>query len=260
MKHPIQSAQPYGKICRFWASPLLGLLLCFSTQAHAAKFANQFIEFELPPQWGCSLEGAEWVCQNTVETKKKDAIIVLAAKLKGDQDSLDQYLTYLLAAKSFNSVQGKPVKSDPKYAKTINLNSQPWVDALHLESEIPGFYTRYLATVKQDIGVLVTYSINKTKYQQYLSDFDNMVKTLKVFRKTGGINVAPQAGNLFQNTQIPTTVGNDSVFPGAQVQGGAPEGENKAKSSKNSLPFPLPVLVLIGVGALILFFLKKKKG
>src|SRR6476661_1783933 len=192
----------------------------------AAKFANQFTEFELPPQWQCNLEGAEWVCQSTNENKKKDAIIVLAAKLKGDQDSLDQYLAYLKAAKTFTSVQGKPVKSEPKYAKTINLNGQAWIDSLHMESEIPGFYTRYLATIKQDIGVLVTYSINKAKYQQYLDDFENMVKTLKVFRKAGGINVAPQSSNLFQNAQVPAGIGTETVFPGAQVQGGA---ENKPK-------------------------------
>src|SRR6478672_2022415 len=178
-------------------------LVLGAQQSFAAKFANQFTEFELPPQWNCSLEGAEWVCQSTNESKKRDAIIVLAAKLKGDQDSLDQYLTYLKAAKTFTSVQGKPVKSDPKYAKTVNLNGQAWVDALHLESEIPGFYTRYLATVKQDIGVLVTYSINKTKYQQYLEDFDNMVKTLKVFRKPGAVNAAPQNSDIFKNAQIP---------------------------------------------------------
>src|SRR5699024_3341102 len=139
--------------------------------------------------------------------KKRDAIIVLAAKMKGDQDSLDQYLTYLKAAKTFTSVVGKAVKSDPKWAKTVNLSGQPWVDALHMESEIPGFYTRYLATIKQDIGVLVTYSVSKAKYSQYQNDFDNMIKTLKVFRKAGGINVAPASGNLFQNAQIPTSMG-----------------------------------------------------
>src|SRR5256885_434905 len=92
-------------------------LLLFPAGAQAARFTNQFIEFELPPQWQCNLEGAEWVCQNTNEAKKKDAIIVLAAKLKGDQDSLDQYLTYLKSAKTYTSVQGKTVKSEVKYAK-----------------------------------------------------------------------------------------------------------------------------------------------
>ena len=204
--------------------------------AFAAKFANQFSEFELPPQWQCNLEGAEWVCQSTNDTKKRDAIIVLAAKLKGDQDSLDQYLTYLKAAKSFTSVQGKPVKSEPKYAKTVNINGQAWVDALHMESEIPGFYTRYLATVKQDIGILITYSINKSKYQSYLEDFDHMVKTLKVFRKAGGINIAPAQSNLFQNAQIPANVGTETVFPGAT--GGQSKAEQKTNPHRFAKNFP----------------------
>ena len=221
---------------------------------YAAKFANQFAEFELPPQWQCNLEGAEWVCQNTSEDKKRDAVIVLAAKLKGDQDSLDQYLAYLKATKNFTSTTGKPVKSEPKYAKSINLNNQPWVDALHLESEIPGFYTRYLATIKQDIGILVTYSINKTKYQDYLNDFDNMVRTLKVFRKAGGINVAPQNSNLFQEAQLPKGISSDTVFPG-KIDTSIENQQNK-KSSNNYAW----LLILLGVGIVAVIVIKKRKN
>lgn len=239
------------------ASAAGAVLLLAPAPAHAAKFANQFTEFELPPQWSCNLEGAEWVCQSADESKKRDAIIVLAAKLKGDQDSLDQYLSYLKAAKTYNSVAGKPVKSEMKYAKDVNINGQAWVDALHMESEIPGFYTRYLATVKQDIGVLVTYSINKTKYQMYLNDFENMVKTLKVFRKTGGINTGPQGGNLFQQTQIPTgAVGTDTVFGGAPPIGNdAPRPVRKQSSS----PL-LPILAVVGVVAFIIWRRKQSQG
>ena len=235
---------------------VIGISMFFPKLGFCSKFANQFTEFELPPRWQCSLEGAEWVCQSTNDSKKRDAIIVLAAKLKGDQDSLDQYLTYLKAAKTFTSIQNKPVKSDPKYAKTVNLNGQAWVDALHLESEIPGFYTRYLATVKQDIGVLVTYSINKAKYQQYLEDFDNMVKTLKVFRKVGGINVAPSSGNLFQNVQSPTNVGSETVFPGIQVQGGA-DGKVGKKEDDAKI---LLLLVLVVAGAVGFIIWKRRQG
>jgi len=228
-------------------------LLAFGANAQATRFANQFTEFELPPQWQCNLEGAEWVCQSSNEAKKRDAIIVLAAKLKGDQDSLDQYLTYLKAAKTYNSVQGKPVKSDPKYAKTINLNGQAWVDSLHLESEIPGFYTRYLATVKQDIGVLVTYSINKAKYQEYLGDFETMVKTLQVFRKTGGINIQSADKNLF-DTKIPTSMTESTVFPNANPQGGGEEAPAPAPPKQDDFTLYL-VLGLAVVG----FILWKRK-
>lgn len=231
----------------FAAAVLIQIGLMMPNAGFAAKFANQFTEFELPPQWSCNLEGAEWVCQNTNETKKRDAIIVLAAKLKGDQDSLDQYLAYLKAAKTYTSVQGKAVKSEPKYAKTVNINGHAWVDALHLESEIPGFYTRYLATVKQDIGVLVTYSINKAKYQQYLADFDNMVQTLKVFRKPGpGLNAAPANTNLFQNTQIPQGVSESAVFQGVTPQGGADAPAPRPQEEDNSWLFILIGVAVVG--------------
>lgn len=226
-------------------------------ESYAAKFANQFAEFELPPQWQCSLEGAEWVCQSTNDGKKRDAIIVLAAKLKGDQDSLDQYLTYLKAAKTYTTVLGKPVKSEPKYANTVNLNGQPWVDALHLESEIPGFYTRYLATVKQDIGILVTYSINKAKYQEYLGDFETMVKTLKVFRRTGGINAAPADTNLFANAQIPSGMTETSVFPnsGVNPQGGSDQAQAVPKPKQDDELFWL----IGGLVAVVGFVIWRRK-
>lgn len=223
-----------------------------ATGAFAAKFANQFVEFELPPQWQCTLEGAEWICQSADPAKKKDAIIVLAAKLRGDQDSLDQYLAYLKASKVYTSADGKPVKSEVKYAKTAEVNAQAWVDALHLESELPGFYTRYLATVKQDIGVLVTYSINKNKYQQYLKDFDALVNTLRVFRRAGGINAGPQGGNLFQQAQIPAgSVSDNSVF----AVTGAGEGSAPAAKKNDDLVLYL----VIGAGIVGFIILRRRK-
>lgn len=243
---------------RFSKLLILGIVL-FSFDVHAEKWANQFTEFELPANWACSIEDAEWVCQSSDPAKKKEAIIVLAAKLKGDQDSLDQYLTYLKGVKTFTSVTGKPMKSEPKYAKSVNLNGHAWVDALHLESEIPGFFTRYLATVKDDIGVLVTYSIAKNKYQDYLSDFENLVRTLKVFRKPGGINAGTE-GSVVQNVKIPTTVTGDTVFPGTQIAGGSDvtrQAQPKAQGGMDDTTF----YILVGAVAVgLMIFLKKKRG
>lgn len=225
------------------------LFLFGPTLGFAAKFSNQFVEFELPPQWSCTLEGAEWVCQSSVEAKKRDAIIVLAAKLKGEQDSLDQYLAHLKSSKFFTSVQGKAMKSDPKYAKMVTLNTHPWVDSLHMDSEIPGFYTRYLATIKNDIGVLVTYSINKNKYQQYLKDFENMVNTLRVFRKPGGLNTGKDKS--FLDTPIPKDIGNSTVFP-VNPTGGS----ETPPPQKDELPLSW---ILIGVGVLGFYIWRKRR-
>ncbi len=228
------------------------LFLIFSQISLADKFANQFVEFELPPLWQCSLEGAEWVCQSKVETKKRDAIIVLAAKLKGDQDSLDQYLAYVKNPKTYTSIQGKSVTSEHKYSKTMDINGHPWVDALHLGSEIPDFFTRYLATIKSDIGVLVTYSINKKKYQEYVGDFESMVKTLKVFRKPGGINVSPADKNLFQNP-IPPNIQQDTVFQ-TPADGGAEEAK-KPKDKNDDLVF----YIILGAVLFVLFIIWRRR-
>jgi hypothetical protein len=229
------------------------LFSSLTNNAHAAKFANQFVEFELPAGWVCLLEGAEWVCQNQQDpSKKKDAIIVLAAKIQGDQDSLDQYLNYLKNPKTYTTPQGKNVTSEVRYARNNTIGDQSWVDSLHLESEITGFFTRYLATVKDGIGVLVTYSVNKNKYQDYSSMFDEMVKSLKAFRKEGGLNIAGASADLFK-TKGTGNLSSDTVFGNIQ-------GSEEAKPAKaaNLLDDPMVFYGGIALVALVLLMVLKK--
>ena len=231
----------------------LSLVFTFSLSAHAAKFANQFVEFELPANWMCLLEGAEWVCQNQQDAaKKKDAIIILAAKIQGDQDTLDQYAAYLKNPKTFTTPQGKTLSSTVRYSQNKTIQDHPWVDALHLESEIPGFYTRYLATLKDGIGILVTYSVNKNKYQDYSAMFDTMVKSLKAFRREGGLNAAPANSDLFKNTKVPSNLSADTVF-GVQGAGDAP-----AKPKGNPMDDPMVFYGGIAIVALLAVMVLKK--
>ncbi len=162
----------------------IGLLVlaCFSA-AFGKSFSNQFVQFELPSGWQCAIEGSEWVCQSENADRRKEAIIILAAKYRGPQDSLEEYQRYLKDVKAYQLPGGKSQISEPKYTKTKSINGQQWVDALHLASEGPGFYTRYLATVKEDLGVAVTFSVTKDLYSAYQGIFDNVVASLRVFRQ-----------------------------------------------------------------------------
>lgn len=237
------------------------LVLMLSPQAHAIKFSNQFTEFELPAKWQCALEGAEWVCQSLDETKKRDAIIILAAKIKGELDTLERYQQYLTGPRIFTAPNGASIKSTPKTTKTSQINNQPWVDSLHAESEIPGFYTRYLATVKQDIAVLVTYSINKNKYNEYQTQFDEMVKSLKVFRKAGGINQLAGSSLFNQNS---AAIGTSSLF---QSQTGDDANKQVADASKSEKKKPqsnnsgdLLLYLLLGGGVIGFVIWKKRQN
>lgn len=188
---------------------LVVFLIIFSTSTFAKKFASQYCEFELPPGWECALEGTEWVCQSVNKDRQKEAIVILAAKIRGDQDSLDQYQAYLKRTKTFKLPGGKTQVSEPKYADSKKINGHQWIDALHLASEVPGFYTRYLATVKADLGVAVTFSVSKDHYSSYQSLFDKVVASLRVFRQTGTVSnfkLKKKDENLLDDTTfIPDT-------------------------------------------------------
>ncbi|MAF77891.1 MAG: hypothetical protein CME63_06830 [Halobacteriovoraceae bacterium] len=222
----------------------------------ARKFTSQYCEFELPSGWDCALEGTEWVCQSSNKDRKKEAIIILAAKIRGSQDSLTQYQSYLNKAKTFTLPGGKTQVSEAKYTKLNDVNNQKWVDSLHMASEVPGFYTRYMATVKEDLGIAVTFSVAKDHYSAYQDLFESIISTLKVFRqkntKATDFKLAnTKNGDLLDGPIIPDSARAFDI-------GGDPRKRKKSSGSGEG------DLILYGLLAAAVVFgitrLKKKKG
>jgi hypothetical protein len=234
---------------------LFVLALVIPSLTYAKTFSSQFSEFELPSGWNCALEGSEWVCQSDDKDRKKEAIIILAAKFRGEQDSLDLYQAYLKQSKSFALPGGKTQISEARSVVVREINGQRWVDALHLASEVPGFYTRYLATVKDTLGIAVTFSIAKDHYDAYQDIFEKVVATLRVFDQKGAkdANWVKKNANeeLVDGSAI---IGEAAINPdiGKQNKGNADENGNGTES----------ILLIIGisaVGFIILRMRKKKK-
>ena len=248
---------------RLSATCALALTL-LSPSAFAKIFANNFIEFQLPEKWSCKLDGSEWVCQSEDEQKKRDAIIVLAAKIKKEgMDELSVYKEHLEKKQVYQAPNGQKVVSEPRYVKEISLGPKVWIDSLHLQSEIPDFFTRYLATVESDLGILVTFSVRKDKYAEYAKDIEEMVKSLKAFRKPGPINPPPE-------DLLPVDPNEDGIMdtPGIDL-GKCPPGEaiNKKtglcqkvkKGSGGADDAATMALLLLVIGAAVGFIIWKKK-
>lgn len=233
---------------------LFALAFLLPTHGFAKTFANQFIEFQLPDKWDCQLDGTEWVCQSTDEQKKRDAIIVLAAKIKkAGMDELPIYKAHLEKPQTYQSLSGESITSESRYTKEIDISGKPWIDSLHLQSEIPDFYTRYLATVEADLGILVTFSVRKDKYEEYAPDIENMVKSLRAFRKEGDVNSQNGgAGN--------SAIGNpdDTIFKTGGDAGTA-KSKSGSGSSKGESAGMLGLLVLLAAGAGGFIWWKKKQ-
>ena len=59
------------------------------------------------------------------------------------------------------------------------------MDGIHLGSEVETYYTRYAATVKDSLGILVTFSAHKDHYSKYSNDFVKAIQSLKVIAPKG---------------------------------------------------------------------------
>ncbi len=234
---------------------LLFIALCLNQEVSAKAWSNQYIEFELPNGWECALEGSEWVCQSDNKERKKEAIIILAAKYRGENDTLEQYQSYLKAPKTFNLPGGKTQISEPKLVQLTDINTQKWVDALHLASEVPGFYTRYLATVKDNLGVAVTFSVGKDHYDAYRDIFDKIIATLKVFdqkQNTGDFQAVSKQSEGDLTADSTVGIGDTTALQDLSKQG----NQKKANGGMDDTTMMLGGLIAVAV---IFFIMKKKK-
>lgn len=240
-----------------WTKTLSILALAaLSLSVEAKRFTNQYTEFELPGGWECQLEGTEWVCQSSNKDRKKEAIIILAAKLRGQKDDLSEYQNYLKAPKTFTLPGGKTQVSEAKYTKIKEVNGHRWVDSLHMASEVPGFYTRYLATIKEDLGVAVTLSVSKDHYSSYQAIFESIVSSLRVFRDKK--IVAPSDYSQVKDGDI---IG-EGDFDGQGIRigdlGVDKQGSGGSGGDGGSDMIWLIALAAVGVG--VVLKLKKGKG
>lgn len=156
------------------------LILVFCVQASAVLFQNAYVSFELPPNWSCNLDGTEWTCVSKYEKNTKEAIIILTAKEAGPADSLPNFKAQLEKSRPLPTKKGTVEPSKVLSVKQRQIANHPWIDGLHLGSEINSYYTRYLATVKDRLAILVTFSAHKAHYTKYSSDFLKSIESLKV--------------------------------------------------------------------------------
>jgi hypothetical protein len=235
----------------------LSITFNFTSKAQAKIFRNAYISFEMPDVWKCQLEHTEWVCRSEKEKDSKEAIIILTAKEVGPTDSFEQYTQYL--SNPLQTSYKSPGASISKVVyppKKVQINDQPWIDGLHQGSEITTYFTRYLATIKDRIAILVTFSAHKNHYTKYSSDFFKAVQSLRVIASKN-ILANPQQGPIRPGSEtLGAPIG--AAMAGLEVvEPGDGEGDGEGSGKTKALFIGL-ALLLAGVGVYI--FLKNRQG
>lgn len=229
---------------------LFSLLLSLNL-AEAKTFQNSYVSFEVPDNWTCLQEGVAWTCTPSHPVAGKEAVIVLAAKVAGPEDNLTNFLTLLKEPKKIKTHVGTTMPSQVMYAQQRVLAGLPWIQAQHLGSEIQEFYTLYLATVKDQLAILVSFSAEKNKYAAHNPVFDRAIKTLKIVANQKLLMAKNQMG---PNEQMgiqgggPTPLGGDENL--------IPPPERKTGIGTVALIFAVVALIL----GLIAWYLSERKS
>lgn len=164
----------------FYRWALLPAVLLFAPFALAKTFSNAYVSFELPDAWNCVLEQTEWVCRPVAPELQQLGIIILTAKEVGPSDSLALYKNHLQQPRVIASRTGQPLTSSVLKIEDRQINGQPWIDGMHNSSEVPNFFTRYLATTKDKIAVLVTFTAHTQHYTKFQNAFLTAIASLRV--------------------------------------------------------------------------------
>lgn len=233
-------------------SGLIFLACLWSSIAQAKVFQNSYVAFEVPDTWVCVQEGVAWTCNPKGTLEAKEAVIVLAAKVAGPEDNLGTFLSFLKQPKKITTKVGTPMPSQVMYAQQRQLAGHNWVQAQHLGSEIQEYYTLYLATVKDHLAILISFSAEQNRYKTYNPVFDKAIKTLRI--------VANQQ-LLFPKTQQT----NSSDVIGIQVSNNPTPVENMLppparKSGGNKLLLIVLGVGLVFMGAVYILTTRRKKN
>jgi hypothetical protein len=174
-------------------------------------------------------------------------------------DTLDNYEEYLKQPRTIQDEDGNTITSKVTYTRKRNINGTVWIDSLQHNSELPGFWARYVATVQNKLAILITYIVSDERYAQLAPQFERMVASLKP-NSEFDLNIASKQG--------------DGPLPGSTILG--PMRKNilesrlnlgeKSKTPKKEEPpadtgnSPVGTVAVVGgAGAAIYYILRRRK-
>ena len=229
----------------------------FSFNAQSRTFKNAYISFEMQDNWKCNLEQTEWVCRAEDPQEAKEAVIILTAKEKGPTDTFPLYHSHLDGSISTVTRTGIALTSTVKYkSRSVKINDQPWIDGLHQDSEVQNYFTRYMATIKDQIAILVTFSAHNKLYAKHSANFEKTIQSLRVIATKDLLN-RPDLGPLRGSSEIlgggvGGAMPND-LLAQEELAGGGGKG-----LLKNKTLLGLGLLILAVILYIIMKVLKKK--
>ncbi|MCB0384905.1 MAG: hypothetical protein KDD43_05885 [Bdellovibrionales bacterium] len=233
----------------FFAASLATLFVFWGPEAQAKVMQTAYLSFNIPDTWDCRREDAfAYSCRPNATKKVQDAIIIISAKEAGPEDTFASFQKYLNVPRTLNIAGSTPQVSRVQYVRLIQVNKQGWADGAHLNSEIQGYFTRYLATVKEKLSVLITLSAAQNRWKTFEQDFATVVNSLKL---TDNQTILQQPYTLGQAPQP------QGQLPAGGAQLTPPPGAQASVPAKDKPNYTLMLLAALAVIGLFVYAFKK---
>ena len=162
----------------------IGLLLSFMMFQSCATLRKQsppkpVVDLHLDASWRCGFEKDATVCRPTDTQSELVKVILWTAKDAGPNDSLESYRQHMKQSRKVR-LRLKHIASTPLWNKLVSINGVDWVDAAQANSEIAGYTTRYLATVKDSLAIVVTFSARKEIFEDFQKEIQPIIDHLEI--------------------------------------------------------------------------------
>jgi len=241
------------------------LTLLFHLTASAYALTTAYVSFEHPDGWRCELSQGVWICQSSVETDRKESVILSIATMATEWDTLDNYLNYLKQSRTIQDEDGTTLTAKVSYSRKRNINGVEWVDSLQHNSELPGFWARYLATVhttgNTKLAILITYIVSEERYSQLAQQFERMIASLKPNAEFD-LNIPSKQvyGELPGSAKVGPSIRKDLLIERLGGRKKPTEKNVEAPPPAKGTPWSVAVLLALILGSGFLLFRRIRRG
>ncbi len=167
-------------------------LVAFCPSGLAKTFQTSYLQVELPDTWTCQQLEAEWACRPTDNQYLHTATLIFSAKEIAPEDTFTSIESQLKTPRTITSASGRgPVTSKLNWIRSVELGGTRWLEALHTNSELEGYFTYYLATVTPRLTILLNFTFQNTQAKFYQPILEELRKSVTLNRLA--LEAAPSA-------------------------------------------------------------------
>ncbi len=227
-------------------------LFGMTSSLQAEKFNSPFLNFNTPPGWSCTHIAGSWNC-NSPKNSPRKGIIVLTTKKTKVGVNLKTYLNRLQKPMK-TEWNSQTIESQPQSVEEVTIRNHNWIQATHLNSEIPNGVTKYLITIKNGLTILVSFTASNDDYPSFSSAFVKSIESLKINPKLSQMNAPKNLVKTNINNQLKVSNELDDLFTDESL--GAPESKMDGRLDNTK---KLGILALLVLAAIFFIISKKRK-